>query len=172
MAVAGITATARQLIKTGKMQSAGCRLWRRAREARGVNIDSLAVATHGYINSTSCEWMATLVTAAHHSIWRHLYDSMHATQKPKSKLKLGVGCGGERERPEVWTLTVWLLQHTVTSTVQAANGWQHWLWLPTTPYGGTCMTACMLHKSQKASSSLSRLTKKVTWSHCGHEKSF
>ena len=26
--------------------------------------------------------------AAHHSIWRHLYDSMHAAQKPKSKLKL------------------------------------------------------------------------------------
>jgi len=27
------------------------------------------------------------LTAAHHSIWRHLYDSMHAAQKPKSKLK-------------------------------------------------------------------------------------
>jgi len=31
--------------------------------------------------------MATTVTAAHHSIWRHLYDSIHAAQKPKSKLK-------------------------------------------------------------------------------------
>jgi len=33
--------------------------------------------------------MATIVTAAHHSIWRHLYDSMHAAhwQKPKSKLE-------------------------------------------------------------------------------------
>jgi len=31
--------------------------------------------------------MATTVTAAHNSIWRHLYDSMHAAQKPKSKLK-------------------------------------------------------------------------------------
>ena len=31
--------------------------------------------------------MATTVTAAHHSIWRHLYDSMHALQKPTSKLK-------------------------------------------------------------------------------------
>ena len=31
--------------------------------------------------------MATTVTAAHHSIWWHLYDSMHAAQKPKSKLK-------------------------------------------------------------------------------------
>ena len=31
--------------------------------------------------------MATTVTAAHHSIWRHLYDSMHAAQKPKNQLK-------------------------------------------------------------------------------------
>jgi len=30
--------------------------------------------------------MATTVTAAHHSIWRHLNDFMHAAQKPKSKL--------------------------------------------------------------------------------------
>ena len=38
------------------------------------------------MNSASCKGMATTVTAAHHSIWRHLYDSMHAAQKP-SKLK-------------------------------------------------------------------------------------
>ena len=31
--------------------------------------------------------MAITVTAAHHSIWRHLYDSMRDAQKPKSKLK-------------------------------------------------------------------------------------
>jgi len=31
--------------------------------------------------------MATTVTTAHHSIWRHLYDSIHAAQKPKNKLK-------------------------------------------------------------------------------------
>jgi len=31
--------------------------------------------------------MATTVTAAHHSIWRHLYNSMHAAQRPESKLK-------------------------------------------------------------------------------------
>ena len=37
--------------------------------------------------STGCKEMATTVTAAHHSIWRHLYDSMHAAQKPKSKFK-------------------------------------------------------------------------------------
>ena len=46
-------------------------------------------------------------------------------------------------------LTVWRLKHTVTSTVQAAKGRQRQLRLPTTPSGGTCMTACMLHKSQK-----------------------
>jgi len=27
------------------------------------------------------------VMAAHHSIWRHPYDSIHASQKPKSKIK-------------------------------------------------------------------------------------
>ena len=31
--------------------------------------------------------MATTVAAAHHSIWRHLYDRMHAAQQQKSKLK-------------------------------------------------------------------------------------
>ena len=52
-------------------------------------LTGLAAETHGHIrvNSTGCEGMAMTVTAAHHSIWRHLYDSMHAAQKPKSKLK-------------------------------------------------------------------------------------
>jgi len=66
------------------------------------------------------------------------------------------------EWPEVSALTVWRLKHTVTSNVQAAKGWQRQLRLPTTPSRGTCMTACMLHKSQTASSNLSRLTKKIT----------
>ena len=56
--------------------------------------------------------------------------------------------------------------------VQAAKGWQRQSWLPTTPSEGTCMTACILHKSQKASSNLSSLTKKVTGARCGDEKSF
>jgi len=43
--------------------------------------------THGHINSTGCEGIVTTVTAALHSIWRHLYDSMHAAQKPKTRLK-------------------------------------------------------------------------------------
>jgi len=44
------------------------------------------------------------------------------------------------------------VKHTVTSTVQVAQEWQQQLRLPTTPSGDTCMTACALHKSQKASS--------------------
>jgi len=87
MAVAGNTPTANFLIKIGKMQSAGCRLCRIVQEARGESTDSLAAETHGHINSAGCEEMAMTVTAAHHSIRRHLYDSIHPAQKPKSKLK-------------------------------------------------------------------------------------
>jgi len=47
----------------------------------------LAAQKHSHISSAGCEGMATTVTAAHHSIWWHLYDSMHATQKPNSNLK-------------------------------------------------------------------------------------
>ena len=31
--------------------------------------------------------MAETVTFAHHSIWRHLHDSMHAAKKQESKLE-------------------------------------------------------------------------------------
>jgi len=87
MAVADNSPSSSFLIKIGKMQSAECRLCRIAREARGESTDGLAAETHNHINSTGCEGMATTVTAAHHSICRHLYDSMHAAQKPKRKLK-------------------------------------------------------------------------------------
>jgi len=87
MAVAGNTLTASFLTKIRNMQSTGCRLCTIAREARGESTDGLADETHGHINSAGCEGIATKVTAAHHSILRHLYDSMHAAQKPKSKLK-------------------------------------------------------------------------------------
>jgi len=87
MAVAGNTPIASFLTKIGKMQSAGCWLCRIAREARGESTDGLAYETHGHINSAGCKGKATTATAAHHSIWRHLYDSMHPAQKPKSKLK-------------------------------------------------------------------------------------
>jgi len=87
MALAGNTPTASLLTKIGKMQSAGCRLCRTAPKARGESTDSMTAETHGYINSAGCKGIATNVTADHHSIWRHLYDGMHAAQKPKSKLK-------------------------------------------------------------------------------------
>ena len=68
--------------KIGKMQSAGlCRI---AREALGESTDGLAAETYSHINYAGCEVVAMTVTAAHHSIWRHLYDSMYAAQKPKS----------------------------------------------------------------------------------------
>ena len=74
------------LTEIGKIQSAGwlCKI---AQEARGETTDGLADETHGHINSAGCEGMTTTVTAAHHSLWSHLYDSMHAAQKPKHKLK-------------------------------------------------------------------------------------
>jgi len=68
LAVAGNTPTASFLTKTGKMQSAGCRLCRIAREGRGESIEGLADETHGHINSAGCKRMATTVTAAHHFI--------------------------------------------------------------------------------------------------------
>jgi len=87
MAVAGNTPTASFLTKIGKMQTAWCRLCRIARESRVESTDGLADETYGHINSAGCEGMATTVTAANYSIWRPLNDSMHAKQKPKSKLK-------------------------------------------------------------------------------------
>ena len=57
-------------------------------EARSESTDGLANETYGHINSAGCEaGMATTVTAVHHSIWWHLYDSMHAAQNPKSRLE-------------------------------------------------------------------------------------
>jgi len=43
--------TASFLTKKGKMQSAGCRLCRTAREARGNSTDSLSAETRGHIDS-------------------------------------------------------------------------------------------------------------------------
>ena len=80
MVVAGNTPTASFLTKIVKMQSAGYQLCRIVREARGESTDGPADETHGHINSADCEGIATTFTAAHHSIWRHLYDSMHAVK--------------------------------------------------------------------------------------------
>jgi len=55
MTVAGNTPTASFLTKIGKMQSAGCRRCRIAREARGESTDCLADEKYGLINSGGCE---------------------------------------------------------------------------------------------------------------------
>ena len=63
--------------------------------------DGLAEETHGHIISAGCEGMATTITAAHHIIRKHLYDSMHAAQKPKSKLKF-VALDKESNMSTLW----------------------------------------------------------------------
>ena len=87
MSIAGVTPTGSWLKKIGKLPTAGCRLCKRAREARGESTQELQNETHGHINSAGCEGMAEAVTAAHHSIWRHLLDSIHAAKKEESTLK-------------------------------------------------------------------------------------
>ena len=59
----------------------------RAREASGASIQALPNETYVHIDSAGCEGMATTVTAAHHSIWRHLYGSMNAARTPQSTLE-------------------------------------------------------------------------------------
>jgi len=71
------------------------------RKAQDESTHGLAAETHGYINSAGYEGMATTVTAAHHSIRRHLYESMHAAQKPKNKLEF-VALGKESNISTLW----------------------------------------------------------------------
>jgi len=100
-AVAGITPTASFLTRIGKMQSVGCRPCRIVRAARIESTDGLAVETYGHINSAGCEGMATTVTAAHNSTFRHLYDSMDTAQRPKSKLKFVI-IDNENKTSTLW----------------------------------------------------------------------
>ena len=53
----------------------------------GDSTQELPNETHGHINSAGCKGMAETVTTAHHAIWRHLQDSMHAAKKQESKLE-------------------------------------------------------------------------------------
>jgi len=60
--------------------------WKQGNIKMAVSEDHASSWVHKdltHINSAGCEEMATSVTAAHRSIWRHLYDSMHAAQKLK-----------------------------------------------------------------------------------------
>ena len=109
MAVAGNTPTTSFLKRICKMQSAVCRLCRTAREARGesTQADGLADETLSRINSAGCEGMATTAPATHHSIWRHLHDSMHAAQKSNSKLK-SVTLDKESNMSTLWRLEEFL----------------------------------------------------------------
>jgi len=69
-------------------QAPQCRVCRRAWEAWGKNTNNLFVETYSPITSgADCEGTAKTVTSTHHSIWRQLYDIMHAAQKPKIKFE-------------------------------------------------------------------------------------
>ena len=63
------------------MQSALCWLCIIAPEARGESTDSLAAETHGHINSTGCEGMATTVTAAHREEFLRIYSKEELAEK-------------------------------------------------------------------------------------------
>ena len=78
------------------------------------------------------------------------------------------------KRSKVRALTVWQLKQTVTSTVhwQAAKGWQQQLRLPTTPSGGTYMTACCTKDKKHAQVLHAWQETLVTWARCGDGKSF
>jgi len=52
-----------------------------------VSTENLPEEMYGHIDSAFCDGMTTIVTAAHHFIWRHLHDSMQAAQTPVIKLR-------------------------------------------------------------------------------------
>jgi len=84
MAIAGIILVAKWFAKIKQRSKVICRFCKRAREQHGASAENLPEETYGHINSAFCDGMATIVTAAHHCIWRHLYASM---QTPTSKLR-------------------------------------------------------------------------------------
>ena len=77
---------------------------------------------------------------------RNYANSQSANQNRQDAISRVSAVLNSARGPEVRALTVWRLKHTVTSTVQAAKEWQRQSQLTTTASGGTCMTACALHK--------------------------
>ena len=73
-----------------------------------------------HLNSAGCEGMATIVTAARHSIWRHLYDSMHAAWKPKGNLKF-VTIDKESNMSTLWRRKEFLSIHTRENLAEKAQ---------------------------------------------------
>jgi len=88
IAIAGIIAVAKWLAKIKQRSDVSCRLCKRAREQRGASTENLPEEKYGHISTAFCDRMAITVTAAHHFIWRHLYASMQAAQRPANKLRL------------------------------------------------------------------------------------
>jgi len=86
--IAGTIPVAKWLAKIKQQSDVGCRLCKRALEQRSTRFENLPEETYGHINSAFCDGMATIVAAAHHFIWRHLYVSMQAAQTPASKNNL------------------------------------------------------------------------------------
>jgi len=87
MAIAGTIPVAKWLAEIKQRSDVGCRLCKKAQEQRSASTENLPEETYGHINSAFCDGMVTNVTAAHHFIWRHLYDSMQAAKTTTSKLR-------------------------------------------------------------------------------------
>jgi len=87
MAIAGIIPVAKWLAKIKQGSDVGCRLCKRVREQLGASTEILPEEMYGNINSAFCDGIATIVTAAHHFIWRHLHASMQAARTPASRLR-------------------------------------------------------------------------------------
>jgi len=90
----------------------------------------------------------------------------------KSNINQPAGCRlCSRARESWFESTNDLADETyATLAMQAEKGLHQFTELPTTSSERTCMTACRLHKNQKSSSSLSRLTKKVNWQESAAKK--
>jgi len=91
MAIAGIIPIAIWLTWIKQRSDVGCILCKRAREQHDASTENLLEKTYGHINSAFCDGTATIVTAAHHIIWRHLYASLaecklHKHQRVSSSL--------------------------------------------------------------------------------------
>ena len=90
----------------------------------------------------------------------------------KSNINQPAGCRlCSRARESWFESTNDLADETyATLAMQVEKGLHLFTELPTTSSERTCMTACRLHKNQKSSSSLSRLTKKVNWQESAAKK--
>ena len=87
MAIAGIIQVGTWIAKIKQRSDVSCRLCKRAREQRVASAENLLEEKYGHINRAFCDGMASIIMAAHHLVWRHLYASIQAAQTPTSKLR-------------------------------------------------------------------------------------